>query len=339
MSVNLGESRSELLQWLNQTLDLNYTKVEQCGSGAAYCQIIDSIYGDVQMNRVNFNATFEYEFLNNYKVLQSAFVKHGITKVVLVEKLVKCKLQDNLEFLQWLKRFWTENKDESDYDPNSRRKPLSRGAAGSRSGSAMNNSRPGAAAPAATGRPLATRKAAPAAAAPRSTAGVTRPKPATHSSNDARQTASSRAFGNSASLGAARPRTMPSAQSAKLQKELEEAQTELSAINEELNEYKIAAEGLETERNFYFNKLRDIEILSQAVTDQLSEEAEKQHQQQLNGEISTDILRNNQSLIEFVEKIQDILYSTEEGFQVPDQAEEGEEVHEPIPEQLDDESF
>lgn len=31
----MGESRSELLAWLNELLALNYTKVEQCGSGEA----------------------------------------------------------------------------------------------------------------------------------------------------------------------------------------------------------------------------------------------------------------------------------------------------------------
>ena len=41
----MGESRTELLQWLNELLAINYTKIEQCGTGAAYCQIFDSIYG------------------------------------------------------------------------------------------------------------------------------------------------------------------------------------------------------------------------------------------------------------------------------------------------------
>ena len=41
----MGESRSELIAWLNELLQLNYTKIEQCGTGAAYCQIIDSVYG------------------------------------------------------------------------------------------------------------------------------------------------------------------------------------------------------------------------------------------------------------------------------------------------------
>lgn len=40
-----GVSRTDLLQWLNDLLQINYTKIEQCGTGAAYCQIFDSIYG------------------------------------------------------------------------------------------------------------------------------------------------------------------------------------------------------------------------------------------------------------------------------------------------------
>ena len=37
-------SRSELLQWLNSTLHLDYTKLEMAANGAAFCQIIDRIY-------------------------------------------------------------------------------------------------------------------------------------------------------------------------------------------------------------------------------------------------------------------------------------------------------
>lgn len=43
----MGESRSELLAWLNELLDINYTKIEQCGTGGAYCQVFDSIFGNM----------------------------------------------------------------------------------------------------------------------------------------------------------------------------------------------------------------------------------------------------------------------------------------------------
>lgn len=41
----MSASRTELLAWLNELLSLNYTKVEQCGNGAAYVQVLDSIFG------------------------------------------------------------------------------------------------------------------------------------------------------------------------------------------------------------------------------------------------------------------------------------------------------
>lgn len=43
----MGESRNELLAWVNDLTQLGYTKIEQCGSGAAHCAIMDSIYRDV----------------------------------------------------------------------------------------------------------------------------------------------------------------------------------------------------------------------------------------------------------------------------------------------------
>jgi RP/EB family microtubule-associated protein len=62
-----------------------------------------------------------------------------LSKPILVEKLVKCKMQyvsvpvdhrrihltgirDNLEFLQWIKRFWEQNYHDNGYDPVIRRR-------------------------------------------------------------------------------------------------------------------------------------------------------------------------------------------------------------------------
>lgn len=40
-----NESRSDLLHWLNDLLQLNLTKIEMVGTGAVLCQVMDSIYG------------------------------------------------------------------------------------------------------------------------------------------------------------------------------------------------------------------------------------------------------------------------------------------------------
>ncbi|KAF9964712.1 hypothetical protein BGZ70_006045 [Mortierella alpina] len=117
----MSESRGELIAWVNELLQLNYTKVEQLGTGAAYAQIMDSIYGNLPMSRVKFATKHEYEYLGNYKVLQTCFTSHKIDKAIPTERLMKCKMQDNLEFLQWLKKFWDRNFPGDHYDAVARR--------------------------------------------------------------------------------------------------------------------------------------------------------------------------------------------------------------------------
>ncbi|PVI02890.1 hypothetical protein DM02DRAFT_612539 [Periconia macrospinosa] len=238
----MGESRQELVAWLNNLLQLNITKVEQCGTGAALCQVFDSIFYDVPMARVKFDANTEYAYLQNFKILQNVFAKHQIDKPIPVTSLVKCKMQDNLEFLQFCKRYWDQYFPGHDYDPLSRRK----GGAGISTGA-------GASRPAASTarRPAASNTAAPRTRTPLGGGG-----------------------------GAA-----------------------TAALREENNVLKETVTGLERERDFYFSKLRDIELLIQQAM-----EADPE-------------LEKEEGLLK---QIQAILYSTEEGFEIPaeDQVEE-----------------
>jgi len=232
-------SRTELLQWLNELLQINYTKVEQCGTGAAYTQVIDSIYGDLPMSRVKFNAKHEYEYIANFKVMQNVFKVKKIDKPIVVEKLVKCKMQDNLEFLQWVKRFWDQNYGGQGYDPVARRK----------------------------GAPIEQ----PATVAPLG--------PSTSSSRTGNfATARGRTPVGGARAGSAQPEVV-------------------QQLRAQVQEMSVHLEGLEKERDFYFEKLREIEILVQAQLEVLEAEGKD------------DIT---------LKEIQKILYSTEDGFEVPD---------------------
>jgi hypothetical protein len=66
--------KNELLAWLNELLKLNYSKVEQCNTGAAYCQIIDAVYPVIEesISIVNFH--------NIPFLIQSCFVGRGTTQ-------------------------------------------------------------------------------------------------------------------------------------------------------------------------------------------------------------------------------------------------------------------
>lgn len=97
-------SRTELLNWTNQVLSLGLTKIEQCGNGAVYCQLIDLCHEGVPMKRVNWLARCT-ESISNYKILQVAFQRNNIEKNIDVEKLMLGRFQDHIEFLQWIKRY------------------------------------------------------------------------------------------------------------------------------------------------------------------------------------------------------------------------------------------
>ena len=116
-------SKNNLLEWVKNAFKISIDKVEQACTGALYCQIIDSCHpGKVKMNKVNWEATFDNEYLNNYKILQEAFQECGIKKNIEVERLCQEKFNDNLEFLQWMKKYYDNNYFSTSYDAIKRRK-------------------------------------------------------------------------------------------------------------------------------------------------------------------------------------------------------------------------
>ena len=102
--------RRELLEWVNTLLDVNLTKIEQTASGAYSCQIVDACFpGKIRLKKIRWDAKQDYEFVDNYKELQQAFDRLRINKHIEVNKLIRAKYQDNLEFMQWMKSFHGQN--------------------------------------------------------------------------------------------------------------------------------------------------------------------------------------------------------------------------------------
>lgn len=76
-------SRNEIIDWINDLLITHLTKIEQLGSGNIYCQLLDAAFPEkVPLNRVKWQAYLEIDFLHNFKILQTAFDRLGITKHV-----------------------------------------------------------------------------------------------------------------------------------------------------------------------------------------------------------------------------------------------------------------
>ena len=115
--------RGELIEWVNNLLKTNYTKIQELSNGAAFCQIIDAIHpGTVHLGRVNFNAKQPFEMTQNYKILQDAFNKNDIKQYVDVVTLTKGKYMAALEMIQWLHGYYQQTEPHNEYDAVARRK-------------------------------------------------------------------------------------------------------------------------------------------------------------------------------------------------------------------------
>jgi len=269
-------SRHDMLNWVNDCLQTRYAKIEEMCSGAAYCQFMDMLFpGCLHLKKVKFNTKLEHEYINNFKVLQGSFKKMQVDKIVPVDRLIKAKFQDNFEFLQWFKKFFDANYGGQEYDALEMRGGESVGDSMAKPGARVGVAQPrsGAKTSASSGMP----KRAPAARAAPS--GMTRPsaRPPMGSGGGMRTQ-----NGGGGALNAG-------------------LQAQIEDLNTQVMDMKLTIEGLEKERDFYFGKLRDVEVLAQ----------------------ENENVEGIESVM--MKKVLDILYETEEGFAVP----EGEEAPPP----------
>jgi len=260
-----------MLGWVNDSLSANYKKIEELCSGVAYAQFMDLLFpGSIVLKKVKFRTVLEHEYINNFKLVQGAFKKVGCDKELGINRLVKGRFQDNFEFLQWFKRFYDANYDGRDYNALEVRGgiPLGTGvggSVGSGSGSALANTTLSSRAPI---RTLAASKpvgrAAPTARPALGTAAArARNVPLRSSNGDSHNSSGSH--------------------------KVEELETRMG-------EMKLTVDSLERERDFYYGKLREIEVMCQGT--------------------------ENEEKSNLIDKILDILYATEEGFAVPDDSPE-----------------
>lgn len=241
-------SRHDMLVWINESLHMNLNKIEMLCSGAVYCQFMDMLFpSSLPLKKVKFGAKLEHEYIHNFKLLQVAFKKMGVDKIIPVDKLVKGKFQDNFEFVQWFKKFFDANYDGKEYDPEEARQGQ--------------DAMPTPSAPSALNK------------APK--------KPVTHATQ---RPPVAKVAPKLANVSARKPATGGTDE-------------EMAELLNEMEILKSTIQDMEKERDFYFGKLRNIELICQ----------EKE------GEGDPTLQR-----------IVDILYATDEGFVIPD-AEEQEE--------------
>ncbi|KAI8924650.1 calponin homology domain-containing protein [Entophlyctis helioformis] len=312
----MAESRTELIAWVNDLTQLGITKIEQCGTGAVHTVIMDSIYRDVQLHKVKFAAKHEYEYVANFKVLQACFDKHKIDNAIPVERLVKCKFQDNLEFLQWTKKFWDQFYPGGTYDAIARRK--GEGMSGSRTGLSAAGAK--STSPRNSSSAVGTLKGGSSSTSIHG-AGTTATGGARKLSANAPRaaaaagpnTASGAGVGGTHSVSAAAAMAIAANNHATEQQRAELVSEYQRATNDmlaQINELKGTVDQVEKEREFYFNKLREIELYIQNRLD-----ASTVSGQGLNVELD-----------ETLKEVQGIMYKTEEGFEIPETADDAQQT-------------
>ena len=210
--------------------------------------------------QVDFNARNEYEYIANYKALQEALNKVGVDKHVEVAKLVKARPLDNMEFVQWLKAYWDAHcgRVPADYDAAARRALCKTGDV--RGGGAGSGA---AAAAGAAARSAAPVPAAAPAAAGRLVAPVTAAAPvAAKRPPSARAAAPVAAAAPRAAAAAAAPRTAGARATSRAASDDGGASAAaLEAALADAAHWRAAADAAAKEKDFYWGKLRAVELL------------------------------------------------------------------------------
>jgi microtubule-associated protein, RP/EB family len=240
--------RRDIMDFINNTLDLRLAKVEDTASGCVACQLLDMMFPNVvPMSKVNWSANKDFEYVANYKILQTGFTKLSIDRHIDVDRLITGKYMDNLEFMQWFKRYFELTvSDVSGYDCIGQRSK-GKGGAAMACGASKKSSVPTAVRAAKPQPP-----AAPAAVVVKRTvtaAPPQAPSPPTHDNHSSHA---------NSELNAKMEALI--AENEKLKAAEEEGQNSLNDLRHEMD-------GLERERDFYFDKLRDIEVIFQEIED------------------------------------------------------------------------
>ena len=107
-------SRQQYLTWINNNFThYKIDKVEQLCNGEAYIDMFNKLFPRTipQGTIIRGLKQTEDKNLHNWKVLQQAFRKVGVDKLIDVTDIIKGKIMPNFDFLQWWKKFYDANID------------------------------------------------------------------------------------------------------------------------------------------------------------------------------------------------------------------------------------
>ncbi|ELA41321.1 uncharacterized protein VICG_01694 [Vittaforma corneae ATCC 50505] len=95
-------SRHFLLKWLN-SVEVPIQKIEDIGKGVALCTLMKKL--DQEFPAFKKEPWNENDYMHNLKLVQMFLSKKGVKMYFPIEKMIKLKMQDNLEVIQNIYKF------------------------------------------------------------------------------------------------------------------------------------------------------------------------------------------------------------------------------------------
>lgn len=222
---------------------------------------------------------------------------------------------DNLEFVQWMKRWW-ETVYPGDYKPLERRQQTGAVADGPAAGAGAATAGPARRPVAVASRPVPARATTPAPAGPGAAGSVAGAgvgtRPAAASSRSAPVSGRSTSTSLSPTLSASDGQSAPAAGSAGAGQPSDAAlsllsryQEQVQSLSESIAERDLIISGLKSDVDFYFSKLREVEIVVQRTVLQL---------QGAGDGTATDPAPSVEQLLA---AIQSVMYRVADGYEIP----------------------
>ncbi|KAJ3129389.1 hypothetical protein HK098_001490 [Nowakowskiella sp. JEL0407] len=283
----MSESRTELLSWVNDLLSLDLTKIEQCGTGAVYCQIFDSVHG-TEYDSVARRAKSDIGDKKLHSRKTSVNTNKPQSRPALPEKEEQSPPSPHAIQLDTVIESESEKTESKSHLRKTSQKTSFADSGNNKKSTAFVDS--------------GTKKGTTSTSYQPQTSPQMQKKPLSSAANfsqtspqNQRKTPVSGTGVNLKSRGghATNEITITKMQWESMRDQIYKLTSENAALKKSSDELIIVAESLEKERNFYFSKLREIEIV-------VRERLEK--------------IQIDRAILPLLNSIQGIMYKTEDGF-------------------------
>lgn len=125
-----GDTDNDLVKWINDTIETNFSTLKDANGGGAAAQIVDIMYpcafSVAEWKGIDWLPTASFQIINNFAVLQKVLHRLNIKKKINLKPLGWQRMMETRVFYQWLKKFYISRHPHYHHERTCQRNPLSR---------------------------------------------------------------------------------------------------------------------------------------------------------------------------------------------------------------------